>query len=147
VASVVERVTVLSATGALESAAVTVHGGGILRDSFVRAESPKGRAVVASYGIVNLVNVTAIATDAEASALYTDPSVGGICIPDSHVDLNATNVIARGGKYDVDVPHVCGSTPGPAIEVAFMTHSNSGGRRFTRAGPVRTSRRAAATRT
>jgi hypothetical protein len=40
-------------------------------------------------------------------ALYTDPSVGGICVPDSQIKLHATNVIARGGKYDVDVPDLC----------------------------------------
>ncbi|MET0510584.1 MAG: choice-of-anchor Q domain-containing protein [Thermoleophilaceae bacterium] len=123
VVSVAERVTVLSAAGASMSSAVTVHGGGILRDSFVRAESPNGRAVLASYGIVNLVNVTAIAIDAGSSALYTDPSVGGICVPDSQIELHATNVIARGGKYDVDVPALC-YLGGPARHVAFMTHSN-----------------------
>ena len=125
--STVERVTVLSAAAAtMKPSAVILNNGGLLRDSFVRAESLDGRAVHSSYGFATLVNVTAIATDAGSSALYTDPSVGGICVPDSQVQLYATNVIARGGKYDVDVPHLCGGSLNNTAkrEAAFMSHSN-----------------------
>jgi hypothetical protein len=125
--SVVERVTVLAAAGTVaKAAAVTMSNGSVLRDSLVRTESPQGRAVYASYGVVHLVNVTAIATASDSSALYTDPSVGGVCVPDSRIELHAANVIARGGLYDVDVPHLCGGSTsgGPPIEAAVMTHSN-----------------------
>ena len=122
--AVVERVTVLSAAGASMAPAVTMRNGGVLRDSFVRAESPNGRAVFATFGFPELVNVTAIATDPGSSALYTDPTVGGICVPNSQIELHATNVIARGGKYDVDVPHVCGASGSASIEAAIMSHSN-----------------------
>jgi len=122
--SVVERVRVLSAAGASMTSAVIMRDGGVLRDSFVRAESPNGRAVFANFGFPELVNVTAIATDPGSSALYTDPTVGGICVPNSQIELHATNVIARGGKYDVDVPHICGSGGSASIEAAIMSHSN-----------------------
>jgi hypothetical protein len=122
--SVVERVAVLSAAGASMSSAVFVHDGGTLRDSFIRAESPNGRAVFANFGVVNLVNVTAIATDAGSSGLYADATVGPFCESNSQIEVHATNVIARGGQYDIDVPHLCGSSGDPSIEVAYMTHSN-----------------------
>jgi hypothetical protein len=125
--SAVERVTVLSAAAAaLQPSAVTVNGGGLLRDSFVRAESPEGRAVLASFGFVTLVNVTAIATGPESSALRAESPASGICFPQSQVELYATNVIARGGKYDVDVPHLCaGNFNDKAnVEAAYMSHSN-----------------------
>ena len=123
-AAVVERVTVLSAAGASMSSAVTMRNGGVLRDSFVRSESPDGRAVFANSGFPEVVNVTAIATDPGGSALHADPTMGGICVPSSQIELHATNVIARGGKYDVDVPHVCGPSGSASIEAAIMSHSN-----------------------
>jgi hypothetical protein len=122
--SAVERVTVLSAAGADASSAVIMRDGGVLRDSFVRAESPNGRAVFANFGFPELVNVTAIATDPGSSALYADSTVAGSCQTQSQIQLSATNVIARGGRYDVDVPHKCGSPGSPSIEVAIMSHSN-----------------------
>ena len=124
--STVERVTVLSAAGGLKASAVIVNGGGVLRDSFVRAESPEGRAVLASFGFITLVNVAAVATDPASSALRAESPSSGICLPQSQVELYATNVIARGGKYDVDVPHLCaGNFNGNAnVEAAFMSHSN-----------------------
>ena len=65
---------------------------------------PHGRAVLASYGVVHLVNVTAVATDPGSSAVYGDSAVGGICVPSSRIEIDATNVIARGGAYDFDIP-------------------------------------------
>ena len=119
----VERVIALAGPAGGTPAAVTITGGGVLRDSVVRTEAANGRAVTAQSGVVNLLNVTAIATGAGASALYADSTLGGICLPSSQIELHATNVIARGGQYDVDVPHLCGSG-GLSTEVAFLTHSN-----------------------
>jgi hypothetical protein len=70
------------------------------------------------------VNVTAIATDPGGSALYTDPRLAGSCDTQSQIQLYATNVVARGGKYDVEVPHLCGAPGSASIEVAIMSHSN-----------------------
>jgi hypothetical protein len=131
VGSVAERVTVLAGPapagppGSLPIGAARVTNGGVLRDSLVRTEATAGVAVYGAYGVMHLVNVTAIATDAGSSALFGDPTVGGICIPDSSVELHAANVIARGGKYDVEVRPLCGN-PGdtPPRESVHMTHSN-----------------------
>jgi hypothetical protein len=121
--SVVERVTVLAGAGAApHMAAVTMSDGSVLRDSVVRTESQTGRAIFASYGVVDLVNVTAIATDPGSSAVYGESPQAGICVPDSRIEVHATNVIARGGLYDVDIPHWC--NPNVPVEAAFMTHSS-----------------------
>jgi hypothetical protein len=122
--AVVERVTVLSSAGASKDSAVIMRNGGVLRDSFVRSESPDGRAIFANFGFPELVNVTAIATDPGGSALYTDPRLAGSCDTQSQIQLYATNVVARGGKYDVEVPHLCGAPGSASIEVAIMSHSN-----------------------
>ena len=122
IASVAERVTVIAAAGTSGSSAVTMGDGSLLRDSLVHTDATNGRAIFASYGVVRLVNVTAIATDAGSSALSADSSVGGICLPDSRIELHATNVLARGGTYDFEVPHRCGSDV--PVETAYVSHSN-----------------------
>ena len=129
VSSVAERVTVLAGPGSplpTPRGAVSLADGGVLRDSVVRTEATDGRAVFAAHGFADLVNVTAIATDPGSSALYAFSAVGGICVPDSQIELYATNVFARGGKFDVNVPHVChGDLDNTQrVEAAFMAHSN-----------------------
>jgi hypothetical protein len=127
VSSVAERVTVLAGPAA-GGVAVRVTDGGVLRDSLVRTEATNGHAVDASFGVIHLVNVTALATDAGSTALYTESTIGGICFPTSYVELHATNVIARGGLNDVWVRHLCGGstsgTPTDPHETAHMSHSN-----------------------
>src|SRR4051812_15386179 len=120
----IERVVALAEAATGSPSAVTITGGGVLRDSLVRTEATNGRAVTAQSGVVDVVNVTAIATGTGSSGLRTDSTTGGICVPASQIELHATNVIARGGRYDVSVPHLCGASGGPFVEVAYLAHSN-----------------------
>jgi hypothetical protein len=122
--STVERVTALAGPAGGTPTAILVTGGGLMRDSVVRTQAANGRAVTAQFGVVNLVNVTAIGTGSGSSALYADSTQGGICVPTSQIELHATNVIASGGQYDVNVPHVCGGSGSASIEVAYLTHSS-----------------------
>jgi len=129
-ASIAERVTVLGRPGpaplpgAFPPSAARISNGSVLRDSLVWTEADGGAAVYSTNGVTHLVNVTAIATDAEGIALFTDSSTGGICLPESSVELHAANVIARGGKYDAEVRHICGGSGSAPRESIHMTHSN-----------------------
>jgi hypothetical protein len=128
VGSLAERVTVLAgpAPDMPPKEAVRATDGGILRDSVVRTEATAGHAVHAAFGVIRLVNVTAIATDPGSSALYADSKSGGICLPQSYVEVHAANVFARGGRYDVWVDHLCGGSLNGTDphETAHMSHSN-----------------------
>ena len=111
--SVLERLTVLGGPGA-NGSAVRVGRGWIVRDSFIRTTAPNGYAVIAfpsnAGNITRFVNLTAIATDPGGTAIFADTSTGGIWVPPFTIEVHATNVIARGGLYDLSVPNVCSGT-------------------------------------
>jgi hypothetical protein len=132
VGSVAERVTVLAGPApgspppSFPIGAVTVTNGGVLRDSLVRTEATYGAAVYGVFGVMHIVNVTAIATGSGGDGLFTDSTVGGICLPNSFVELHAANVIARGGLNDVWVKPICGGSLNNTDprETVHMSHSN-----------------------
>jgi hypothetical protein len=119
--SVAERVTVLASPGVSGSAipAVRLTDGSILRDSFVQTSAVNGQAVSGAFGIERVVNVTTIATDSSGVGLFVDATIGGICIPPYSGEIHATNVIARGGLYDLSVPNQCSGT-----QLLAIGHSN-----------------------
>ena len=118
--TVLERLIVLSGPAA-SGTAVALGGRGLLRDSFVHTAATNGVAVggLGTPQVTRLVNVTAFATDANGVAVFTDSNVGGICVPPFSSEMHATNVIARGGLYDLSVPGLCS---GP--QMLAIGHSN-----------------------
>ena len=92
ISSVVERVTVLAAAGAAQSAAVAMGNGSVLRDSLVRTESPDGARGARLVRRCPPRERDRVATDPGSSAVYGDSAVGGICVPSSRIEIHATNV-------------------------------------------------------
>jgi hypothetical protein len=104
--SLLERLVVLAGASS-GGDAVSVSRGWTLRDSTVHTPAPNGVAIRGYYGVMHIVNVTALASDSGGIGIVSDSSIGGICVPPYTVELHAINVIARGGQYDLSMKHLC----------------------------------------
>ena len=116
--SVLERLTLVGGAGGT-GVAVRLEANWVLRDSYVSSAGPDSVAVQGGTGSSRAVNVTALAPQSDSTAFEIFPTVGGICVPPFTGALLLTNVIARGGQYDVSAPRICSGAA--TISVA---HSN-----------------------
>ena len=116
--SLLERLTLVGGSGST-GIGVRLEANWVLRDSYVSSAGPDSVAVQGATDSSRAVNVTAFAPQSDSTAFEISPTVGGICVPPFTGALQLTNVIARGGQYDLSAPRVCSGAA-----TISVSHSN-----------------------